>query len=204
MSESCYWYWFVLIFNRTVGKASSETRLYFAAHQSYLLDTSSDFEGSLNARASYLCGQGIYGDAILASIGYTWKSKDLFYEDVSVQLYYRSLLTSCILLSCLFYHVHPYSLLYNDTWSLLFDNWCCWIIKNVHFFSILALLHSTQFKFYKSSFKGTLLMHGLKKIFKLIPLSLPHTMLIYSDTCTAHNLCDLCVQCYLVSYHTSL
>lgn len=52
-------------------------------------------EGSLNARASYLSGHDIYGDAILASIGYTWKSKDVFYEDVSVQSYYRSVLISC-------------------------------------------------------------------------------------------------------------
>jgi hypothetical protein len=94
--------------------------VYFATNQSYFLDTSSDqeafqFEGSLNARASCLGGQGIYGDAILASIGYKWNSKDLFYEDVSLQLYYRSLLPSCILLSRLFYHVHPYSLLYNGT-----------------------------------------------------------------------------------------
>jgi hypothetical protein len=114
----------MIVFSRAVGKASSETRVYFAAHQSYFLDTSSDplnvkealhFEGSLNARASYLGGQDIYGDAILASIGYKRNSKDLFYEDVSLQLYYRSLLTSCILLSHLFYHFHPYSLLYNGT-----------------------------------------------------------------------------------------
>jgi hypothetical protein len=93
------------LFNRTIGKASSETRLYFAAHQSYLLDLSLDHlnanealhsEVSLNTRASYFSGQDIYGDAILASIGYTWRSKDLFYEDISVQSYYRSLLTSCI------------------------------------------------------------------------------------------------------------
>ncbi|KAE8008261.1 hypothetical protein FH972_004790 [Carpinus fangiana] len=91
-----------LLVSRTVGKASSETRVYFAVHQSYLLDTSSDplnvkealhFEGSLNARASCFCGQGIYGDAILASIGYTRKSKDLIFEDVSVQLYYRMLIS---------------------------------------------------------------------------------------------------------------
>lgn len=47
-------------------------------------------EGSLNERASYLSGEDIYGDAILASIGYTWKSKDLFHEDLSLQSYYRS------------------------------------------------------------------------------------------------------------------
>lgn len=48
-------------------------------------------EGSVNVRASYLAGQEVYGAAILASIGYKWKSKDLFYEDVSIQSYYRSI-----------------------------------------------------------------------------------------------------------------
>lgn len=79
-------------------------RLYSAAPKSYLLDLSSDllnveeivdFEGLLNPRASYLYGQDIYGDAVLASIGYTWKSKDLFHEDISLQTYYRFLLTKC-------------------------------------------------------------------------------------------------------------
>lgn len=46
-------------------------------------------EGSFNARASYFSGHAIYGNAILASIGYTWKSMDLFHEDVSLQSYYR-------------------------------------------------------------------------------------------------------------------
>lgn len=91
-----------LLISRTIGKASSETRLYFAAHQSYLLDLSLDHlnanealhsEVSLNTRASYFSGQDIYGDAILASIGYTWRSKDLFYEDISVQSYYRMLIS---------------------------------------------------------------------------------------------------------------
>lgn len=72
-------------------------RLFFAAQQSYLLDQSfisgngKETEGSLNVRARYLSGQDIVGDAILACIGYTRKSRDLFYEDVTVQLYYRSL-----------------------------------------------------------------------------------------------------------------
>ncbi|KAL6179001.1 hypothetical protein ACLB2K_050517 [Fragaria x ananassa] len=86
-----------LMIPRPTGKASSETRLHFAAPNQYLLDISSDlhakevrtFEGSLNARASYLSGQDIFGDAILATIGYTWRSKDLFYEGVSVKSYYR-------------------------------------------------------------------------------------------------------------------
>ncbi|PQQ21239.1 small RNA 2-O-methyltransferase [Prunus yedoensis var. nudiflora] len=87
-----------VLISRPIGKASSETRLYFAAPKQYLLDMSSDLlnakeacnsERSLNARASYLSGQDIYGDAILASIGYTWRSKDLFYEDVTLQSYHR-------------------------------------------------------------------------------------------------------------------
>ncbi|KAG6696325.1 hypothetical protein I3842_09G142000 [Carya illinoinensis] len=101
-----------VLVSRTVGKTSSETRLYFAAHQSCMLDLSSDpltakeaihlegplneslsKKGPLNERASYFSGHDIYGDAILASIGYTWKSKDLSYEDVSVQSYYRMLIS---------------------------------------------------------------------------------------------------------------
>lgn len=45
-----------------------------------------------NALATYLSGQEIYGDAILASVGYTWKSTDLSYEDLSLRAYYRYVL----------------------------------------------------------------------------------------------------------------
>lgn len=85
-------------FCRTVGKASSEMRLYFCAPKSCLGDLSSGLldstesvypKGSLNKRGSYLSGQLVYGDAILASIGYKWKSSDLVYEDVSLRTYYR-------------------------------------------------------------------------------------------------------------------
>ncbi|EOY25539.1 hypothetical protein QUC31_011642 [Theobroma cacao] len=90
-----------ILISRTIGKASSETRFYFAASKSYLLEMSSDllnakavkFGGPLNARASYICGQDIYGDSILASIGYTWKGQDLFHEDVTLQSYYRMLIS---------------------------------------------------------------------------------------------------------------
>ncbi|KAI4299718.1 hypothetical protein L6164_033149 [Bauhinia variegata] len=91
-----------VLISRNVGKASSETRLFFATPKSYHLDSSSDllngkeslhYEGSLNVRASYLSGQDIFGDAILASVGYTWKSKDLFFEDITVRSYYRMLLS---------------------------------------------------------------------------------------------------------------
>ncbi|KAK2981401.1 hypothetical protein RJ640_017989, partial [Escallonia rubra] len=85
--------------SRTIGKVSSEVRLYCCASKSYQLDSSSDphakeaVQGSLNERASYFAGHLIYGDAILASIGYTWRSTDLFYEDVSLHTYYRLLLS---------------------------------------------------------------------------------------------------------------
>lgn len=89
-----------VLLSRGIGKASSETRLYFCSPKSYQLDLLSENEineGSqdgenLNTRASYLCGQDIYGDAILATIGYLWKSFDLFHEDVSSRTYYRLLL----------------------------------------------------------------------------------------------------------------
>lgn len=90
-----------VLISRNLGKASSETRLFFTAPKSYILDLSSKFPNgketpyskeSLNARASYFAGQDIIGDALLATIGYTRKSRDLFYEDVTVQLYYRMLL----------------------------------------------------------------------------------------------------------------
>lgn len=90
-----------ILVSRTVGKASSEMRLYFSAPEWYLVDLLSDLnveevtseEGSFNARASYFSGHAIYGNAILASIGYTWRSMDLFHEDVSLQSYYRLLIS---------------------------------------------------------------------------------------------------------------
>ncbi|KAM7256589.1 hypothetical protein ACFE04_012330 [Oxalis oulophora] len=86
-----------VLVSRTIGKASSETRLYFSAPESYEWDLSSDllnvkdiqFEKPLNLRASYLCGQDVYGDAILASIGYTRRSTDLSLEDFSLRSYCR-------------------------------------------------------------------------------------------------------------------
>lgn len=88
-----------VLITRPIGKASCEGRLYFPALQASVLEPSSDIgknpchsEGSCNARASYLSGEHIDGDAIFASIGYTWKSKDLWHEDLSMQSYYRMLL----------------------------------------------------------------------------------------------------------------
>lgn len=108
---------FLLVSSRTIGKTSSEMRLYFAAPKSFFLDLASDlpnvkeiahFEGLLNPRASYFYGQEIYGDAILASIGYTWRSKDLFHEDITLQSYYRCLFVSRTLWTSLF-TVLPFS-----------------------------------------------------------------------------------------------
>ncbi|KAL7102584.1 hypothetical protein ACP275_08G128900 [Erythranthe tilingii] len=77
-----------VIISRTIGKASSEMRIYSAAPKQLLCD---QFEGTLNDRASYFAGQEIHGDAILASVGYTWRSTDLFHEAVSLRSYYRML-----------------------------------------------------------------------------------------------------------------
>lgn len=76
-------------------------KLYFPNPEApFLASISSDIhanvEGNikakpiLNKRASYLSCQNIYGDAILVNVGYTWKSPDLFYEDISLCSYYRS------------------------------------------------------------------------------------------------------------------
>lgn len=91
---------FNLFISRCIGKSSSETRLYYHAPNSYQHDKEKDFEDEsyLNVRASYLSGQDIYGDAILATIGYMWKSCDLFHEDVSPRAYYRFLLLILLLL----------------------------------------------------------------------------------------------------------
>ncbi|KAF8408765.1 hypothetical protein HHK36_004834 [Tetracentron sinense] len=90
-----------VLVSRTIGKSSSEMRLYFSAPELHPLDSSSsDLLNTkqsvnlknLNARACYFSGQNVYGDAILAAVGYTWKSTDLFHEDVSLRTYYRMLI----------------------------------------------------------------------------------------------------------------
>ncbi|GAB4840701.1 hypothetical protein Ancab_021468 [Ancistrocladus abbreviatus] len=87
-----------VLLSRTIGKASSEMRLYFSALERHNLDSVSDFRDakdishfdiSFNARASYLSGQAVFGDAILASVGFTWKSAELFHEDVPLCSYFR-------------------------------------------------------------------------------------------------------------------
>ncbi|GAB2280837.1 hypothetical protein Dimus_015460 [Dionaea muscipula] len=87
-----------ILLSRAIGKASSEMRLYFSALETRNFDSVSDFlhakeildcNSSFNSRASYLSGQAVYGDAILASIGYKWKSADIFHEDVPLRSYFR-------------------------------------------------------------------------------------------------------------------
>lgn len=96
--------------HRTIGKASSESRLYYSALEPCNLNygweihdakelVSSD--STFNVRASYLMGQLVYGNAILASVGYTWRGVELFNEDISLQSYFRSFSASCNS------HLHP-------------------------------------------------------------------------------------------------
>ncbi|ONK61411.1 uncharacterized protein A4U43_C08F29630 [Asparagus officinalis] len=91
-----------LLVSRIVGKASSEMRLYFSAPEYAVTfsdstadvcsntDGNASLEPLLNKQASYLSGQAIYGDAILVNVGYAWKSPGLFYENVNLCTYYRS------------------------------------------------------------------------------------------------------------------
>ncbi|KAF5193773.1 Small RNA 2'-O-methyltransferase-like [Thalictrum thalictroides] len=90
-----------VLVSRIVGKASSEMRFYFSAPQLPLQVDSTcspsnaketmDTDATLNARACYFSGQEIHGDAILAAIGYSWRTTDLFNENVSMDAYYRML-----------------------------------------------------------------------------------------------------------------
>lgn len=89
-----------IIISRTIGKASSEMRMYSSAPKCLFDNMSepqvkqaSNVEGSLNIRASYFAGQEIYGDAILASVGYAWKSTNLFHEAISLCSYFRILVS---------------------------------------------------------------------------------------------------------------
>ncbi|WVZ62005.1 hypothetical protein U9M48_011805, partial [Paspalum notatum var. saurae] len=94
-----------VLVSRTIGKASSEIRLYFAAPKppnvGVVSDVSKDVlafhrDGSINCqvnkRASYISGQTIYGDALLANAGYTRRDSELHAEDVNLCTYYRILL----------------------------------------------------------------------------------------------------------------
>lgn len=113
----CYEIKLLSLLTRPIGRANSEVRLHFAASEMNLLKrplsisgmTNLDIEeGSFNTRASYLSSQDIYGNAILASIGYTWRSKDLFNENISLQSYYRLLSdcptpSPCFSICCIFF-----------------------------------------------------------------------------------------------------
>ncbi|KAK9085858.1 hypothetical protein Sjap_026269 [Stephania japonica] len=90
-----------LLVSRVVGKASSEMRLYFCAPKAPLnlimtsdvpqVNEAVELQPNLNGRACYFSGQIIHGDAVMAAIGFTWKSPDLFHEDISLGTYYRFL-----------------------------------------------------------------------------------------------------------------
>ncbi|RLN35125.1 small RNA 2' [Panicum miliaceum] len=91
-----------VLVSRTIGKASSEIRLYFAAPSVHSVSDISknvlgchgdgDINCQVNKRASYISGQTIYGDALLANIGYTRRDSELHSEDVNLCTYYRILL----------------------------------------------------------------------------------------------------------------
>ncbi|RLM86804.1 small RNA 2' [Panicum miliaceum] len=91
-----------VLVSRTIGKASSEIRLYFAAPSVHFVSDISknvlachgdgDINCQVNKRASYISGQTIYGDALLANIGYTRRDSELHTEDVNLCTYYRILL----------------------------------------------------------------------------------------------------------------
>ncbi|KAJ4912769.1 Small RNA 2'-O-methyltransferase [Raphanus sativus] len=94
-----------LIISRTFGKTSSgyECRVYSAipklspdkSSKAYGKrpvdeeDQSSHFNKPWNAKASYVCGQDIHGDAIVAAVGYSWRSNDLEHDDVTLKSFYR-------------------------------------------------------------------------------------------------------------------
>uniref|UniRef100_A0A0E0Q4F0 Small RNA 2'-O-methyltransferase n=1 Tax=Oryza rufipogon TaxID=4529 RepID=A0A0E0Q4F0_ORYRU len=91
-----------VVVSRTVGKASSEIRLYFSAPNVQFVSEISHnvvsslgdgyMESLINKRASFISGQTIYGDAILANVGYTRRDSELHTEDVALSNYYRILL----------------------------------------------------------------------------------------------------------------
>ncbi|XP_020518606.1 small RNA 2'-O-methyltransferase [Amborella trichopoda] len=92
-----------VLISRPVGKASSEIRVYFTAPDIpiFLGDPSLEvtptikdgLEMTLNARASYFSSQVVYGDAVVVSTGYTWRSTGLFHENFLLCSYYRMLLS---------------------------------------------------------------------------------------------------------------
>ncbi|CAA0825396.1 Small RNA 2-O-methyltransferase [Striga hermonthica] len=81
-----------VLISRVIGKASSEVRIYSSSPPQLPPDELAEPKGSLNVRATYFAGEEVYADAILASVGYTWRSNDLFHEAVSLRSYYRMLI----------------------------------------------------------------------------------------------------------------
>ncbi|VVB12258.1 unnamed protein product [Arabis nemorensis] len=92
-----------VMISRASGKTSSgyECRVYSAipklnpsdksskAYGKRPIDETSHFKKSWNAKASLVCGQEIHGDAIMASVYYPWRSRDLEHDDVTLKLFYR-------------------------------------------------------------------------------------------------------------------
>ncbi|CAN8325442.1 unnamed protein product [Cochlearia groenlandica] len=92
-----------LMISRIFGKTCSgyECRVYSAisklspsdksskAYGKRPVDESSHFKNSWNAKASLACGQDVHGDAIVASVGYPWRSHDLEHDDVTLKSFYR-------------------------------------------------------------------------------------------------------------------
>ncbi|KAE8806340.1 small RNA 2'-O-methyltransferase [Hordeum vulgare] len=91
-----------VLVSRTVGKASSEIRFYFPAPDvQFVSDLSKELVDDcgdrnmncvINKRASYISGQTIYGDAVLANVGYTRRDTELQTDHVNLCTYYRILL----------------------------------------------------------------------------------------------------------------
>ncbi|XBI99118.1 hypothetical protein VPH35_019266 [Triticum aestivum] len=91
-----------VLVSRTVDKASSEMRFFFPAPDvqfvsdlsKQLVDDRGDRNMNcvINKRASYISGQTIYGDAVLANVGYTRRDTELQTDHVNLCTYYRILL----------------------------------------------------------------------------------------------------------------
>lgn len=97
----------MLFIFRNIGKSTSETRVYYVLPEKFVVDfyscedslpLTSDLVNmeAFNTIASYLSGQMVFGDAIMATIGYTWRSADLIHEHVSLGTYYRSIIPKCL------------------------------------------------------------------------------------------------------------
>ncbi|KAK7337529.1 hypothetical protein VNO77_18109 [Canavalia gladiata] len=70
---------------------SIEAVTFHISFEEYYLDVIANELGFEDAANVMTSRQDIIGEAILATIGYTQKSRDVLYEDVTVQLFYKSL-----------------------------------------------------------------------------------------------------------------